>query len=209
MAYIREFIATCEAYGWNGGPQFNTLVVVMANGRERRRAQWAELQNKYTLPFQNVDPDGYRDIRRMFLVCRGQLNCFLYSDPLDREADDELLGFGTGSEDTFQLSKLSVLDGVPYQRNVYAIPDDVTLTVTIDDVPTTAFTVDRDRGLLIFDAPPGNGLAIRWSGPFAVWVRFNHDWLPFSIDTRVSGEMAHNGTIDLLEMPPPELEASS
>lgn len=205
MAYIREFIETCTAYGWSGGPMFKTRIVTMANGRERRNAEWAQGQHKYTLPFQNIDPEGYRDVRQMFEVCRAQTHCFLYIDPLDNTADNDLIGYGDGSDSEFQLTKVSTLDGVSYQREVYAIPDDAVISVTLNGVPTVAYTLDRDRGVLLFTAPVGLNVEIRWSGSFAVWVRFTHDWLPMSIDNRRGTEYAINGTIDLLEMPPPEL----
>lgn len=206
--YLREYIATCEAYGWNGGPEFSTRIVTLANGRERRNADWQQYRNRYTLPFQNIDPEGYANIRQMFEVCRAQLHCFRYSDPLGRTAVDQLFATGDGVEDTFQLSTLSVQDGVTYQRNVYAIPDDGVLTVTVNGAPTTDFVVDRDRGLIVFDTPPANDAVLRWSGPFDIWVRFNNDWLPVSIDNRVSGGFAHNGSIDLIEVAPPELVES-
>lgn len=208
MTYLRAQIEACEAFGWEGGPEFRTRIVEMQNKRERRNADWAEARHRFTLPFQNIDPDRYANIKQMHLVCRGMLHAFLYRDPLDNEADDELFGVGDGTQTTFQLSKLSVIDGVTYQRNVYALPD-VTpgFTVTANDSPVSAYTLDRDRGLITFDSPPANGSLLRWSGPFLVWVRFNQDWLPFSIDNRGPDGFAHNGTVDLMEVPPPETES--
>lgn len=209
MAYIRALIETCETFGWNGGPLFDTRVVQMANGRERRNANWAQYRSKYELPFQNIDASQYRNIRQMFEVCRGQLHCFLYRDRLADEATNQLIGYGDGAIDTFQLSTLSALDGITFQRAVYAIADDAEISVSVNGVPTTAFALDRDRGLIIFDDPPAMAAEIRWSGRFLVWVRFANDWLPFSIDNKNAGGFFHNGTIDLFEMPPPEIEESS
>lgn len=206
--YLREYISTCEAYGWNGGPEFSTRIVPLLNGRENRNADWQQYRNRYTLPFQNIDASGYANIRQMFEVCRGQLHCFLYSDPLARAAVNQLFATGDGVTDTFQLTTLSVLDGVSYQRGVYAIPDAGVVTVTVNGTPTSAFTIDRDRGLIVFDTPPANDALLRWTGPFDIWVRFNNDWLPFSIDNRSGAEYVHNGTIDLIEVAPPELVGS-
>lgn len=208
MTYLRAQIEACEAFGWEGGPEFRTRIVEMQNKRERRNADWAEARHRFTLPFQNIDPDRYANIKQMHLVCRGMLHAFLYRDPLDNEADDELLAVGDGTQTTFQLSKLSVIDGVTYQRNVYALPG-VTpgFAVTANDAPVASYTLDRDRGLITFDSPPANGALLRWSGPFLVWVRFNQDWLPFSINSRSANGFVHNGTVDLIEVPPPEPES--
>lgn len=208
MAYLRAQIEACEAFGWEGGPEFRTRIVEMQNKRERRNADWAEARHRFTLPFQNIDPERYSNIKQMHLVCRGMLHAFLYSDPLDNTADDQLFAVGDGTQATFQLSKLSVIDGVTYQRNVYALPDSTPdFEVTANDSPVVAYTLDRDRGLITFDSAPPNGALLRWSGPFLVWVRFNQDWLPFSIDNRGPGGFSHNGSVDLMEVPPPETES--
>lgn len=204
MAYIRGYLETCEGFGWEGGPQFSTRIVTMANGFERRNGDWAQPRRRYSLPFLNISNERYQPILEMFYVARAQLHCFLYRDPLDNTADDELLGVGDGVIDIYQLSKLYLIGAFSYQRNIYAIPDSETIEVTMDGVPTTAFTVDKDRGLVLFDSPPGVGVLVRWSGTFDVWVRFNQDTLPFTIDA----PYARNGQVELMEMPPPPLEES-
>lgn len=204
MAYIRGYLETCEAFGWEGGPEFSTRVVTMANGYERRNADWAQPRRRYSLPFMNISDERYQPILEMFYVARAQLHCFLYRDPLDSTAENQLIGIGDGTSTVFQLSKLYSIGAFLYQRNVYAIPDDETITVTVNGVVVSNFTVDKDRGLVIFDAAPGNGLAVQWSGTFDVWVRFNQDTLPFSLDA----PNARNGQVELIEMPPPEEEGS-
>ena len=197
MAYIRAYLETCEGYGWEGGPEFSTRIVTMANGFERRNADWAEARRKFSLPFINLSRDRYLPILNMFYAARGQLHCFLYRDPLDHEAENEFIGLGDGVEVEFQLSKLTNVDGFIYQRNVYAIPDSESIVVTVNNV-VTAVTVDKDRGTILFAAPPELNAQIRWSGIFDVWVRFNSDYLPFSLDA----PDARNGQVELIEMPP-------
>ena len=59
-------------------------------------------------------------------------------------------------------------------------------------------------GVLTFTAAPANGAVLRWSGTFDVWVRFTDDYLPFSIDDRdASLEYRVNGSVGLIEVPPP------
>lgn len=197
MAYIRAYLETCEGYGWEGGPEFSTRITTMANGFERRNGDWAEARRKFSLPFLNLSRERYLPILNMFYAARGQLHCFLYRDPLDHEADNELIGLGNGSDVEFQLSKLTVVDGFTYQRNVYAIPDEETIVVTVNGTPT-AVTVDKDRGTILFAAPPALNAHIRWSGIFDCWVRFNQDYLPFTLDA----PNARNGQVELVEMPP-------
>lgn len=210
MSYLQTYIPACEGFGWNGGPEFNTRIQTLLNGRERRNADWANGRHRYTLPFLNLGREEYRSVRQVFEVAMGMLHAFLYFDPLDNEASNELIGVSDGIRTEYQLSKLSTLDGVNYPRQVRALfvpnPDGsastATPVVTVNGSPT-AVTVDYERGLIFFSVAPANGAVIRWSGQFSVWVRFNQDWLPFSIDNRRAGDFALNGQVELIELPAP------
>ena len=197
MAYLDAYLQPCPGYGWNGGPEFRTSIVEMANGRERRNADWSQARHRYSTPYLNIGKDAYRLIKQMHLVCRGQLHAFRFRDQLDYQATNEIFGIGDGVEVEFPLRKVSTIDGISYDRFVYAI---LTASVTVNGSVATP-TIDMDRGTVTFAAPPTDGHILRWTGEFDIWVRFNQDYLPFSIDN----PDATNGTVDLLEVPPPEL----
>lgn len=200
MSYINEYIAKCPAYGWQGGPKFKTVIVTMANGRERRNADNAEARHAFSVPFKNVKRADYANIKQMHLVCRGQLHAFRFKDQLDHEAVNEVFDTGNGARTVFQLRKLSTVDGVSYARNCYAIK---TAAITVNGV-ASAPTIDYRRGTVTFVGAPANGAALRWTGEFDVWVRFNQDDLPFSLDAgNARGEKFINGSVDLIEVPPP------
>lgn len=205
--YIRKLIDACESFGWNGGPEFRTTIVEMANGRERRNGAWAHARHRYTLPFANIGPDEYRAIRQMFEVCRGALHSFLYRDPLDSIAENEAIGIGDGETSTFQFTKNSIIEGVVYQRLVTAFTESDDVSVFVDGSEASGISMDRDRGILVFPSPPAEGSIITWSGSFALWVRFANDWLPFSVDNRNSEHLFATGSFDLIEVPPPPVGA--
>lgn len=196
MTYLRAEIEECPAYGWQGGPNFKTLIVSMASGRERRNAEWAQARHSYSTPFLNITKPQYRNIKQMHYVCRGMLHNFLFKDELDFEADEDFFGVGDGVQTEFQLGKISTIDGVSYERNVYYIMPGATVTV---DGAAASPTIDPDRGTATFSPAPADGAVLRWSGEFRLWVRFNQDALPFSLDNI----NAVNGTVDLIEVPPP------
>jgi uncharacterized protein (TIGR02217 family) len=195
MSYINAYIEQCAGFGWQGGPVFKTTIVTMANGRENRNSDNAQARHSYALPFNNIQPAGYANIKRMHLVARGRRHTFRFRDELDFEADAAQFAIGDGVETVFQLGKLSTLDGVGYYREVYAI---VSAAVTANGSPVSP-TIDLDRGTVTFVAPPGNGVVLRWTGIFDIWVRFDQDDLPFSIDNR----NAINGMVNLIEDQPP------
>ena len=217
MSYVRAFIATCEAFGWTGGPGFNTDIQQLRSGRESRNADWQQVQHFYSVPFQSIDRSEYAPVKRMHMVCMGRLHCFLYRDQLDYTASDEIFAVAAPGQTVFQLSKTSTLDDVSYQRNVYALyapgaggeAIEVAPEITVDGVAATGVTVDPERGLVTFDSPMTGGELLRWSGEFAVWVRFDNDRLPFSITDNSDGEFVVDGSVELLEMFPPLPEVGS
>lgn len=215
--YIRRFIPACEGYGWTGGPGFETRIVRKLNGRERRNADMDQPEHSYSLPFQGLTQLQYAPIKRMHLNRRGAWGVFLYRDPLDDTAVDELLAIAAPGQTTFQLAKESDLDGVPYSRLIRALyePDpaepggalESVIQITKDGAPFASFSVDYDSGQVI-TSPMVGGEVLRWSGRFALWVRFVSDKLPFTIINHGADGYFIEGSIDLLEQPPP-VEISS
>jgi uncharacterized protein (TIGR02217 family) len=211
MSYIRKYISTCEGYGWTGGPVFNTRIVRMANGRERRNADQDQPQHVFSVPFNNIGQTQYAPIKQMHLNRRGQWGCFLFRDRLDDVADDEFFAVAETGQTVFQLAKWSIQDGVGYRNTVHAIyapePDGEAVasdvSITVNGVADTGFTVDYDSGVVTFDSGLTEGDVLNWSGAFSRWVRFARDDLPFSIDNRSGDEFVVNGSVDLIEMPPP------
>jgi len=201
--HLDAYLDPCPAYGWEGTPRLNTLITVLANGDEYRNAEWAEARHEFNAPFMNISKDAYREIRRMFYACRAQLYAFRFRDQLDYQATDEQFGLGTGGVAEFQLNKVSEADGVEYVRNVYALP--AVPTITINGTPTTAFTVNLRTGKVLFDSPPALDAVLRWSGEFDIWVRFTTDTIPFSLDN----PNATNGSVGVIEVPPPDEDFSS
>lgn len=195
--FLDDYLAPCPGYGWEGGPNFSTSIEVLQNGDENRNAEWAEARHSYSAPFLNISKEAYRSLKTMFFACHGMLYAFRLVDELDHEADNEIFGAGDGVEDTFQLRKISVVDGAEYSRNVYALP--AIPTITVNGTPTTAFSINLRTGQVRFDSPPAGAAVLRWSGAFDIWVRFATDSLRFSLDN----PNATNGTVELIEVPPP------
>lgn len=198
MSYIDTFIPACGGYGWQGGPEFKTVIVEMRNGWERRNAEIANARHSFNIPYNNISPEDYIGIKQLHLIARGRLHNFKFIDELDSEADNEIFATGNGVQTVFQLRKLSLIDGVSYSRNVYVPLPGITVT---NNGAAASPTIDYDRGFVTFAVAPGNGNALRWTGRFALWVRFNQDDLPFSIDNL----RVRSGQVSIIEDKPPPL----
>lgn len=209
MAYLKAYIKPAYSYGWQGAPTFNTRVTDVVGGDERRLGRWSQPRHRFGVQFKHLNDEKYQQILAQFMVARGKLHGFLHLNGLNYQATDELFAVADGATSEFQLSKLSVVAGVSYSHNINALyapaPDgsavDTPITATINGVPTSAFTLDRDRGKIIFDTEPAADAILRWSGLFSHWVRFNNDELPFSFD-QPNGRY---GSIELLELRPPRV----
>lgn len=194
--FIDDTIDQCAAYGFTGGPVFRTNIVEMRSWRESRNADVDMARHMYSAPYQNIDQEGWREIRRMFFVCRGRVHCFRLRDPNDDRADQELFGIGDGTTSLFQLSTLSEADGITYSRLVQ-LP--VNPVIYVDGVEVAA-SVDLQSGEVDFGSSvPDVGAALTWSGMFDVKVRFDQDELPFSLDSRRGDGFALNGSVNLIE----------
>lgn len=200
--HLDAYLAPCPGYGWEGSPQFRTTINVLQNGDEHRNADWMYARHVFSAPFLNIGKEAYREIRKMFYVCRGMVHSFRFRDELDFEAVDEVFASGDGVEDEFQLVKISTVDGVEYSRPVYALAIGASFSVYANGVlvdPLTYLVSDR-TGRILFDTPPANGVVLTWSGTFDIWVRFATDSIPFTLDN----PDATNGTVELIEDAPPD-----
>lgn len=202
MSYFDRYINQCPAFGWQGGPEFSTRIVDMANGRERRNATWSTPRHKYSIPFRNIKQPAYMGIKQMHLDCRGKLHAFKFFDALDNTASGSVFGTGDGTTKIFQLGKVSVIDGISYARPVYVIQPGATFKSA---GATVTPTVDLARGLVTFGSAPAAAASLTWTGGFAMWVRFDQDDLPFSLDSKNKTDLFINGSVSLIEVPPPPL----
>ena len=192
----------CVAFGFAGGPEFSTRITTLKNGHERRNALWANPRHRYTAPFVNISDDDYRQIKRVFMACRGQVYGFLFQDPLDSEAVNESLSTAPAGSTPVQLSKISTADGNDYIRTITRpLTTGFTLYEDAGSGPVAkAGTLSETTGLFTPSTAWTTGAELSWTGGFRVPVRFASDWLPFSIDNRRNAGLAVNGSVEIVEV---------
>lgn len=208
MTYYAIEIEQCPGFGFQGGPEFDTLIRPLENGRNRRKPRRYIGLHHYTSPMNNISVEAARAIKKVHMAMLGAAHTFRFLDFLDFEATDAGFGVGDGVTVDFQLKNIyNPGGGAQYLRDI--TKPDTAFEIQLDDagVPiivkvagvTTAVTVNSNTGIVTFSSPPALGAALTWSGRFWVPVRFNRDDLPFSIDSRNGSVFITNGTLELIE----------
>lgn len=197
--FINAELDICPAFGWQGGPNFNTRVVGTQAWIERRNANNILCRHNYSLPLANITDDAYLTmLKSVFMATRGQLHSFLVKDYSDFEAEQEPFCDGDGVTTVFQLQKTSVFGIASYVRTI--IKPVAGLSIYLNGTLTAA-TVDLTTGLVTFGTAPGVGVVGTWTGEFRVPVRFNSDTLNTTIDNKTgAGTFLLNSSVDLIEV---------
>jgi len=210
-----------------GGPRFNTTVLELDSGFEKRNSNWVDTRGEWDLgygllqKFQEDQASAELDLNtliKMFYVCQGKRYSFRQKDWSDFE-----IGMENGVDETSpQLIHLG--DGTTTQIQVfkrYSHPDTATtfdryltkivgstVRVYLDGVLqtlTTHYTVDEDRALITMVTPPA---ATGGTGPggeeqvqirceFDCHVRFDTDALDVNMEVFNAGSWPSFPTIEL------------
>jgi uncharacterized protein (TIGR02217 family) len=183
MAFINTRLDQCVAYGFSGGPEWNTLVVPMDNGREQRNGQWLFPKHRYSAQYMNIRPQDRNEVLAAFHACRGQLHVFRFKDWNDYEGSAEPFvqingiwrmakQYSFGSETSTRLIQAPVIGAISLSGGSLA-------------------NLDFSTGIY-----NGDATGLTWAGEFDVWVRFASDYNAFTI----GNWQAHTADISLVEV---------
>ncbi len=174
-----------------GGARFNTSILPMDSGFEKRNINWSVPISEFDIGFGlllkfQVDPSDVQidvdELINFFYIVQGQGHSFRMKDWSDFEIGYEngstagispqLLGLGNGVATDFQIFKRYSFGGQTFDRTgLTKIVDNIKLVVTdegtvVDEgVAGDEFTLDADRGLIKFNTAP---LATGGTGPGGV-----------------------------------------
>lgn len=192
MSYVNERMPTCVAYGFTGGPEYSTLVVLLDNGREQRNRQWLYPKHRYSAQYLNFSKEDRVIVLEIFHAMAGQLHCCRFKDHNDFEAVNEPLAPSIGSDDPVQLIKTYAFGSAVSTRPIQA---PLAGAVIMRNGVPVAGTLDITTGLFTPDGIWASG-TYTWTGEFDVWVRFASDYNAFQI----GNVDAHTADIELIEV---------
>ncbi|KAF2281954.1 hypothetical protein GH714_042778 [Hevea brasiliensis] len=148
------------SYGSVGGPTFSTVISELGGGKEQRKANWTRSHN------------------------RGKALPFRFKDWSDYAATGQKIGVGDGKSLNFQLVKRYYAGEHSYTRKI-SKPVDGTVKVYLNEALqeyTRDYGIDFSSGIVTFATPPAHDDIIHADFEFDVLVRFDTDFLAFSLD---------------------------
>lgn len=192
--------------GARGGPERRTQIVVLASGDEERNGSWANSRRRYDVAYGIRRADDLASVVAFFEARNGRLHGFRYKDWADYKSNlpsqavnptDQQIGTGTGSLQTFQLTKRYTSGAQTWVRTI-AKPVAGTVRVALGMVEQmSGWSVDTTTGVITFTAAPAGGVIIRAGFEFDVPVRFDSDALDVTLDFERLGSIT---SIPLLEI---------
>ena len=180
MAFIDVRLNECMAYGFVGGPVWQTDITAMENGRERRNGRWMLPVQRFSASYANLRENARDEVRNAFYAARGRLHAFRVKDWSDFSAVSQPIiqvgakwylakAYTLGSETAYRI----------IQRPLSATLAGGTGTVNLQTGEVTGIT----------GTPT-------WTGEFDVWCRFDSDSNAFTI----GNWNAHTADIELVEV---------
>ncbi|MGN7618500.1 MAG: DUF2460 domain-containing protein [Ehrlichia sp.] len=170
------------SYGSTGGPEFSTSIVETNNGAEYRSVNLSHSRNKYNIIYSVKSEEQLLKLINFFYIHKGRAIGFRFKDWSDYKAKRQKIGTGNGEQKNFQIIKTYKVDRHSYVR---IITKPVVNTVKIycnNTLQTDRFFINFSNGQVQFDVAPDDGIEIYADYEFDIPVRFDSDYLPYSID---------------------------
>ena len=197
------------ARGAVGGPERATEIFELGDGREARNSAFAGSRRRWEVGSAIRSLDELAAITAFFEARRGRLYGFRFRDPGDYKSCspsatpsplDQLIGIGSGTATTFQLTKTYGDSAASYLRLI-AKPVGASVRIAKGGVElaTTAFTVDATTGQITLAVAPLVGVEVRAGFTFDTPARFDTDRLDVALDAFDAGRVM---SLSLVEIAP-------
>lgn len=163
------------AYGSGGAETFETDVFTGENLLEVRAERSTDSRAAYDIAMVRPATE-IEAVKALFLCAQGQLKTFRHRDPLDWSVTSAHIGTGDATVSTFQLVR-PFYSSTWYFNKPVTRPVSTSVSVTLDGVGTTEFTVDSTSGVITMTTVPGSSVIVRASFQYDREVRFAEDEL--------------------------------
>ena len=182
------------AYGSEFGKEFNTRIVKLRSGHDRRNINWSAPLGKYSIIYTALLEEDHELVYNAHMASFGSAIGFRFKDFVDYEAVNQLIGVGTGAVQVLQLTKTYSFGPLDLVRN---ITKPVSATIYADGIEISS-SLDTTTGLVTITAELAAD--ITWSGEFDVPVIFDEDRLDCQPVTKSNGKFLLSSNVTLSEI---------
>lgn len=177
------------SYGAAGGPNFNTTVLTLASGYERRNINWSKARALYDVAHGLKTQDELNALLKFFYARQGRAYGFRFKDwndytlPFAGSSAPIFVTTDGGTTTSFQLTKTYADAGATYVRTLTK-PVSGTLIVYDNGVATNDYTVNTTTGVVTLGGTLAatTGHVVGAACEFDVPVRFDIDQMKVSIN---------------------------
>jgi len=159
---------------------------VLSGGHERRNQNWEYPRERWNVAYSIKSDSDITALLDFFYARAGKAHTFRFRSPIDYEGTDEDLGDGEGDQTNYQLVKNYTSGDTTFARKITK-PVSGTITVYVDSVEESGYSVDTDTGMVTFDTPVASGASVTATFEFDIEARFDTDFVPRQLTTYEHG----------------------
>lgn len=180
--------------GASGGPCFQTTILSMASGKEKRNVDWQQARFKADISYGIQSMDDLRAVYNFFHARQGKARGFLFKNWIDYKAVNQQIGVGNGVQTSFQLVK-TYTSVITYTKNIfYPVASSLVIKVGGDEVSKTL----HENGLVTITAPLTDAI-VTADFEFDLAVRFDFDELEVTMEQYETGSLPNMSIVEIIE----------
>lgn len=177
MAFLNVRMSARVEAGFSVIPGHSTRLKTLANGNEKRNANWTGSKRRYTSAYAGFNRVERTELLNTIEATDGMVYAFRFKDWNDFAVEDQALGLAPAGSTPIQLTKTYTFGSRTKTR---AITKPVAATVAVyQDGVAKAGTVSDLTGLFTPTTAWTPAAVITWTGEFDVPVRFATDEIEF------------------------------
>ena len=186
--------------GAQGGPMFQTTILILGGGLEKRNIDWATTKGDWDIGYGITSKALFKPVIDFFYARQGRAHSFRFKDWSDFEITAGNMFTTDGVTATFQMFKRYSSGGIDFDRNItkpqasgwIVTVNAVGQTVVFDTAPSaTEVSINSLTGIVTLGSTHAatSTQDVVLTGEFDVPVRFDTDKLDISVETFDTGSM--------------------
>lgn len=171
------------AVGAVGGPGFDTAVVMLSSGHEKRNRNWSEARGTWDVAHGLKTQQQLDRLLAFFRARQGRAHAFRFKDWSDHRLERQAIGSGDGATTAFPLTKVYIDDGGYQAVRRITRPVAGSVRVWVDgDEQVAGVITEHSGGIVTFSVAPAVGASIEVECEFDVPARFDTDQMKVTIE---------------------------